>query len=152
MQDVEQWRAEFQAYLNEYGNDHLPVRMLALGGTHSHHDEIIKAIRCQNNCENGERFEVECRVHMCQWSSLLLACRRWKRDIERQAEVTSAVRAQIRVIEDIIRLFAHHGIWPISWFEDFSFAPHLVSDSLDDTQIRFRAASQSYLARISHTR
>lgn len=147
MQDVEQWRAEFQAYLNEYGNDRRPAHMLALGGTHSHLPEPITATWCENHCEHGERFEAECVVHMCQWSSLLLACRRQKRHLERQAEVTSAARAQIRVIEDIIRLFTHHGFWPLSWFEDFSFASHLLSDSLDAIQKRFRAASQHYLAR-----
>lgn len=144
MQDREQWEAELQAYVNEYGSRKRPVIMVALGGIHSHEDETVKAVRHSMNANEEESQEVVCPVHMCQWSSILLACQRWRRKLGLAANRSSRDLADMRILNDLASLFIRHGIVPLRSFDDFAFSPNLLGGSAESERRYFRNISLQF--------
>jgi len=137
MQDEEQWEAELKAYLNEYGSRRRSVKMLALGGIHFQNDEQLLDSWKADSASNLKQIQFICPVHMCQWSSLLLACQRQKRQLE-LGDHTSRTLADLRILNDLTALFIRHGITPLKWFDDFSFSPNLLSPTEESERGLFR--------------
>jgi len=130
-QDRLQWERELIAYANEYGKEK-PVRMIALGGIH---------------LENDDRLTdpVNCPVHMCRWSSVLLECQRLKRELEANKHTaTSRTSADIRILTDLMAFFAAHGYPALQWFDDFDFKSNLLGASVDSDQQYFRNISLKF--------
>lgn len=144
MQDSSQWQAELKAYINEYGPRKRKVIMIALGGIHSHNDDNLKDVWQSKSVSGEESFEFSCTVYMCQWSSILLACQRHKRELENSTERSSRILADLRILNDLTELFSRHGFVPLRWFEDFDFKSNLLNASVDSDQQYFRHASLQF--------
>jgi len=144
MQDSEQWKAELRAYINEYGAKNRRVIMIALGGIHSHKDDSISDVRKSKTANGDETHEFFCPVHMCQWSSVLLACQRLQRNLEQCTGLSSRTLADLRILTDLTALFIRHGFVPLRWFDDFQFQPNLLSDSVEADRQFFRNASREF--------
>lgn len=134
MQNINQWYNQFIAYTNEYGMKR-EVKMLAIGGIHSHQSESLThphwKIEDESECDSNG---FTCRVYMCQWSSLLLACQRLRRQLRTKDHTCSRNAADIRILSDLIGFFVRHGFKPIRWFPDFNFETHLLDDGVDSYQ------------------
>lgn len=131
MQNPDQWQNELIAYCNEYGEEKREVRLLALGGIGSEKDD-----------ERRHQSFV-CPVHKCRWSTILLECQRLKREFEVK-NPTSRVSADIRILDDLIALFATHSFVAIRWFADFDFKPNLLDASTDSHQEFFQKISRQF--------
>ncbi len=140
MQDYEQWKAELKAYINEYGARKRPVKMIALGGIHSHQDKPLSDIWRAGHPHVSDEHVFSCPVHMCQWSSVLLACQRRRRELA-EGHCTSRSRADLRILSDVTELFIRHGFAPLRWFPDFQFRPNSLSVNATAEQQSFRNAS-----------
>jgi hypothetical protein len=120
------------AYANEYGHERRVVRMIALGGIHSHCDATLPhtwhSIPRGTGGLEHDTHAFECPVYMCQWSTILLECQRYKRRLEVAAVPTSRTLADIRILGDLIALFERHGYRVLRWFEDFDFASMRLDD------------------------
>ena len=134
MQGLDQWKRELSAYTNEYGKEKREVRLLALGGIHSEEDQEISY------------HAVSCPVHMCRWRRVLLECQRLKRELEEANIINPSSRtsADIRILDDLIALFATHGFMTLRWFDDFDFASNLLDDLVDSDQQYFRNVSLKF--------
>ncbi len=143
MQDSAQWQKELIAYANEYGSKRRSVKMLALGGIHSHDDAPLDHIWAPIE-GLGAPHKFQCTVHMCQWSSVLLECRRKKQTMEGMSQPPSPTLAHIRVLNDLIDLFIRHGFDPLRWFDDFQFNANLLNDSACADQSIFRNTSHRF--------
>jgi hypothetical protein len=148
MQDDQQWEKELIAYTNEYGAQKRQVKMIALGGIHSHKDQTIKYVWRPNDADGENPHDFICPVHMCQWSTVLLECQRMKRALERsnRNNPSSQTFADLRILTDLTAFFTTHGYVALRWFEDFDFKSNLLDDSADSDQqyfhnIRFRFQS-----------
>ncbi len=144
MQNPEQWKNELIGYAVEHGAKKRKVIMLALGGIHSPQDEEVKHERRSNDSHGTQAHEFVCPVHMCRWSSVLLACRRLKRSMEQATNRDSQTRAAERVLNDLIAMFIQHQIEPVWWFADFDFRPNLLTGRADADREFFRSASQRF--------
>jgi hypothetical protein len=138
MQDTSQWKAELKAYINEYGAKKRPVIMIALGGIHSHKDEVLKDVWQSNEAQGEASYTFVCQVYMCQWSSLLLACQRQKRKLEQMTERCSRTLADLRIMNDLTDLFIRHSFMPLHWFADYDFKTNLLSPSAETYRPAFR--------------
>ena len=134
MQDPSQWQRELIAYINEYGNEKREVKMLAMGGIHSEIDEKLI------------HQSFDCTVHKCRWSTVLLECQHLKREYEEKNKTnpTSRVSADVRILDDLIDLFATHGFVVLRWFADFDFKPNLLDSSVDADQQHFQNISLQF--------
>ena len=72
-QSPDQWQKELTAYTNEYFDEKVPVRMIALGGVWSMEDAEVSDLRNQ----------VHCPVHMCKWTALVAECQRMEKELQR---------------------------------------------------------------------
>ncbi len=116
MQDPDQWEKEVTAYANEFGEEKIPVRMIALGGVGNRKkDEEVPFINRS------------CTVHMCKWEHLLAECKRMKKEMEGIQYKSSQTYACARTITHLIDLFAWHGFSTGQWFSDFNFEKHRLS-------------------------
>src|ERR1039458_6857618 len=137
MQDPKQWKRELIAYTNEYGKDKREVRMLALGGIHSE----------KENDEKLPPFKsFDCTVHKCRWSTVLLECQRLKikYDEKNKTNPTSRASADVRILDDLIALFATHGFVVLRWFADFNFKLNLLEASANSDQQYFQNISLQF--------
>ena len=144
MQDEDQWNSELIAYTNEYGAKKHEVRMIALGGIHSHKDHNLEYEWSSNDAselpDNKDKHTFKCPVYMCQWSTLLHACQKLKRKYEEKNKTnpTSRTSADMRILDDLIAFFATHGFTALQWFEDFDFKPNLLDAWADSDQQFFQ--------------
>jgi hypothetical protein len=146
MQDRDQWRRELIAYANEYGEEKKDVRLLAVGGIHDENDAELThqwtaAASPDSDAEPGAA-PFTCPVHKCRWRGILDCCRRMLREWEQLSCPSSQTRAVVRVLTDLIDLFAWHGFSTGRWFADFDFARHRLSGGLSSHQNLFRQRSQ----------
>lgn len=114
MQNPKQWINEMTAYDNEYGNEKIPVRMIALGGIWDTKDEVVTL---KSN---------SCHVHMCKWARVLDECKRMRKELERLKYPTSQTQAHVRTLTHLIDLFAWHGFQTGEWFADLVANAQLV--------------------------
>ena len=140
----EQWQNELIAYTNEYGKEKRQVRMIALGGIHSERGEPLSHTWSEPNGRSGESHHFECLVHMCQWSTVLLECQRLKRELERKKHSASRMAADIRILNDLIALFAAHNYPALQWFKDFDFKSNFLTPLVDSDQQFFRNISHQF--------
>ena len=145
MQNSEQWKAELKAYINEYGARKRQVIMIALGGIQPDRDKSLRDVWRSDTPGVADEHEFICPVHMCQWSSVLLACQRRKRELA-EGERSSRSLADLRILNDLTELFIRHGFAPLRWFPDFQFRPNPLSDSAAAEQQSFRNASLRFRA------
>lgn len=147
MQDRDQWKSELKAYTNEYGAKKREVKMIALGGIHSHKDDNLECEWSSNDANeltgNKDKHTFKCPVYMCQWSTLLHACQNLKRQYvdKNETNQTSRAFADVRILDDLIALFATHGFVVLRWFDDFDFKPSLLGPSVDSDQQYFQNVS-----------
>lgn len=104
-----QWATEFRAYLNEYGEDDIPVYLLALGGISSEQTVVLT---------NGER---RMPVLMCRWERLLKSCRNVFNQLQHSRNFLHSSASAISILEDLLLGFSIHGYMTADWFEDTSF-------------------------------
>lgn len=130
----QQWENEVTAYDNEYGHENVPVRMIALGGIWDTKDDEVPV-----------RMSV-CPVHMCRWSSVLLECQRLREQLveTNKDSPSSRTSADLRILNDLIALFAAHEYMTFRWFVDFDFARNLLDASADSDQQYFRNTSLQF--------
>ena len=114
MQSPEQWSKELIAYLNEYPEKMIPVRMMAIGGIRNTQDD---AVSCG---------DVTCPVHMCRWTRLLDECKRMRKELERLKYPASQTQAHVRTLAHVIELFACHGFQTGEWFSDLDLTSQLL--------------------------
>lgn len=139
MQDENQWKRQLRAYVTEYGSKKRAVKMLALGGIHTHQDDELEEVW---NPDAHNAYSFICPVFMCQWSSVLLACQRLKRKLLQGPKAPSSqTLADVRILDDLTSLFVRHGFTPLRWFADFSFSSNLLSSSADSERHQFRETS-----------
>ena len=139
-QRPEQWRQEFVAYLNEYGEEAKPVKMIALGGLLGTEDQLVT--RRGIDPAGAERpDEPSCTVHMCRWQSLLQQCQGMRRELAGLEYPPSQTAAAVRVLADLIDLFAWHGYSTGMWFADVEFAGYRLAPSVDAHLRLFAARS-----------
>jgi len=119
MQDPSQWEKEVIAYANQYGEDKIPIRMIALGG-----------IGIRKKDEEVPFINGSCPVHMCKWEYVLAECKRMKKELEGLQYKSSQTLACVRTITHLIDLFAWHGFSTGQWFADFNFEKHRLSPSI----------------------
>lgn len=138
MQTRTQWAAELTAYANEYGGEKRSVCLIALGGLHT---EQCDELSCEWTAPAGEigRHRFVCVVHMCRWQGLLDQCKRRRRELEHMDFATSHTSAEVRILDDLIDLFACHGFSTGRWFSDFEFDRYRLAASLSPHFSRFRA-------------
>lgn len=150
MQSPEQWKKEVAAYANEYGNEHVPVRMIALGGIWETRDaevSIAWPISKSGSLPPGERrFEIKCPVHMCQWSTVLHECQLLQSELEEtdKNNPSSQTSAHLRILNDLIAFFTTHGYAALRWFADFDFKSNLLDNSVDSDQQCFQNISLKF--------
>jgi hypothetical protein len=122
MQSREQWKKEVTAYANEHGDEHVPVRMIALGGIWENHDaEVIIAgpISESGSLPTGKRqYEIKCPIQMCRWSRLVTECQRMHRELGKIKYHSTQTRAHQRILSDLLDLFTWHGFQTGTWFGD----------------------------------
>lgn len=140
MQDRGQWERELIAYVNEYGEERREVRLLAVGGIHDESDATIehqRAGKVKPGLATGNRSsrKLICPVHKCRWKRILNECRRLNRQ-------PSQSRAVVRILTDVIDLFAWHGYSTGRWFADFDFSRHRLSGHNPDHCNLFRERSR----------
>lgn len=114
MQSPAQWANELTAYRNEYSDDQVPVRMIALGGIWDKKDAVVSS------------KDASCPVHMCKWTRVLDECKRMRKELERLKYPASQTLAQVRTLAHVIDLFACHGFQTGDWFSDLVSATQLV--------------------------
>lgn len=134
MQDPEQWRREFAAYIETHAKQK-EVRLLALGGIHSEEDQKLR------------HESSVCTVHMCRWSTVLLECQREKRSLGERSltAASSRILSDIRILDDLIALLGLHGYPALQWFDDLDFKPNLLDlDSVDPAQRWFQNVSHTF--------
>ncbi len=139
MQDKEQWKAELRGYINEYGVNKRAVKMLAVGGVHTHQDDELSDVW---NPDGSDAYRFNCPVFMCPWSRVLLACQRLKHCLLQGPRASlSRTLADVRILDNLTSLFVRHGFAPLRWFKDFSFSTNLLSASADTERSQFSAIS-----------
>lgn len=143
MQCRGQWENELIAYANEHGFKKREVRLLAMGGIHASTDDLLEH-PWRPVCNGPQLHIFRCPVHMCQWSSLLLECQRWKRRLDSLEVRSSRTRADIRILKDVIDLFVCHEFVPLMWYPDFDFQSNRLTATAAADQRRFRTASLQY--------
>lgn len=121
-QNRDQWENEVTAYVNEYGAQSIPVRLIALGGIWEPVDDLM-TVKAPNSDRSdfrpaGGQSEIRCPVHMCRWSGLLDQCQRMHQDLGRLKYKSSQVLAHQRILSDLINLFACYGFQTGKWFSD----------------------------------
>jgi hypothetical protein len=146
MQSRSQWERELAAYTNEYGEDKQPVKMIAVGGIHTRHDDELTFERAAPSSEagadGGDIGQNVCPVHKCRWRGILDQCRRMRREWEKLTHPSSQTHASARILADVIDLFDRHGFSTGQWFADFNFARHRLSGDISRHQSLFRQRSQ----------
>ena len=102
-----QWANEVQAYLNEYEDDAKPLLFIALGGIHTTETEkiVVKGI--------------EIKIIKCTWSRILNTISELHFQLESNAYLTNATKAQSKILEDMILCFALFGFSTAPFFERF---------------------------------
>jgi hypothetical protein len=114
MQNRSQWEKEFNAYISQYGEEKVPVMMIALGGIWKNEDDEVSL------------GETRHPVHMCKWEGLLAECQRMKKELENLKYPSSQILAWIRTLMHLIDVFAWHGFQTGIWFaEVLPRIPHL---------------------------
>jgi hypothetical protein len=103
-QSLDQWKKEVTAYANQYGNEGVPVRLIALGGIWSQKDDelVLSGVRCP--------------IHMCTWGRLLAETQRMKKELEVSKYPSSQTNAWLRNLSDLVDLFGWHGYSTGHWF------------------------------------
>ena len=140
-QDPEQWRREFIAYLNDYCEEEKPVKMIALGGLLGTEDRSVTR-RSVDPTDAKRQNERSCPVHMCRWQTLLQQCQRMRHEWQRLEYPTSQTAAAVRLLTDLIDLFACHGYSTGRWFADLEFARYRLVPSVDAHLRVFAARSR----------
>ena len=130
----QQWENEVTAYGNEYGRENVPVKMIALGGIWDTKDDEVDV---------GMGV---CPVHMCRWTTVLLECQRMREQLAGTNidSPSSRTSADLRILNDLIALFAVHGYVTLRWFVDFDFAKNLLGTSAGSDQRYFRNTSLQF--------
>jgi len=145
MQYTDQWRRELVSYLNVYGEDRKPVRIVAIG-TGSIRDEQLfhptqPAVAVTSTLSEHPDVII-CPVHMCKWAGLLHGCKRYHHDLDRQHYPSSQTHATKRLLGDLIELFRWHGFATGRWFTDFDFYKNRLSPSTQLHQSLLQSRSQ----------
>lgn len=108
-QNEGQWRNEFRAYLNEYGEDNKQVYLLALGGI---------------STEQTQQLLLENRIMtviMCRWERVLKCTRSALGAIRHSQALLNTSSSVINILEDILLGFSIHGYMTADWFSDTIF-------------------------------
>ena len=142
-QDPAQWKRELVAYANEYGEVPMPVRMIALGGIHHEHDEVLR-IKRPILKDGVLQPDIICSVHMCRWRGILYQSKRMLKELEKLEYPTSQTAATRRVLEDLIDLFAWHSYSTRPWFADADFVPFALSAETERHQRLFQKISATF--------
>lgn len=132
-----QWKKELIAYTNEYRDQRIPVKMLALGGIPSTATDGVT--HTWHPSEPGEKREIVCPVVMCRWRGLLDQCKRMNRELKRLENRDSQSFAASRILDDVIGLFGSHGYSTGRWFADFNFGRYHFSPSTARHHSLFRS-------------
>ena len=140
-QKPEQWRHEFVAYLNEYSDDEKPVKMIALGGLLGTEDRCVTRHSVEPTAAELQKGP-SCPVYMCRWQSLLQQCQRMRHELQRLEYPTSQTAAAVRILTDLVDLFAYHGYSTGLWFADVEFALYRLSPSINAYLHLFAARSR----------
>lgn len=111
----EQWENQVKAYRNEHGADdkEVTIRFIALGGIGGTADTEIHLPASSD----GKLPEIRCPVHMCRWSRLLAECKRMEKALSGLQYRSAEMRAHLRILLDLMHLFARHGYQTGIWFE-----------------------------------
>lgn len=117
MQNRYQWEQEIQAYANVYGEDQKTVFLLAVGGLNKNTPETLPV----SNPHNGN-----CVVCKSQWNRLLQSVMRQKAALEKIPFLDSFYQSQLRILQDLVALFAHYGFSTGRWYDDFPFDSYRI--------------------------
>lgn len=113
-QSFNQWRNEFQGYLNEFGEESTKkkVILLAIGGI---------------NNEIPENIELNARtltVIKCRWMNLLSEIKQTLDRLRKNSNAPNISDNSLIILEDIIKGFEIHGYSFGSWLEQGNFNMH----------------------------
>ena len=141
-QEPDQWKKEIIAYANEFGEDRVPVKMIALGGILGTTTERVPCT--WNSTETGKKHELSCPVVMCRWRGLLDQCKRMRRELKHLENRDSRSFATSRILDDVIGLFGSHGYSTGRWFADFNFGRYHFSSSTAPHHSLFRSRTLEF--------
>lgn len=141
-QDPAQWQRELIGYTNVYGEEKRQVRMIALGGILQEWDDMLS--HSWHPSLESEPHQFACPVHMCRWEGIVYQCSRMLGELQRLNYPNSQTFAMLRILEDMIRLFACHNIFTRQWFADFSFDRHILSSNIDLHLQLFQTLGQQF--------
>ena len=139
MQTEEQWAKELTAYDNVYGDEKVPVRILALGGVWQSCDDQAVSERVFAPEMGKHLAPLRCPVHMCRWSRLLAECKAMEKELRKSRYRSSESRAHERILSDLVGLFAWHGFQTGEWFVDVISRLPRLSYASNNSCITLRA-------------
>ena len=136
------------AYANEYGCQKRKVMMIALGGIHSHHDDSLTyrwdSVPGSEQTPAEDSHTFECPVYMCQWSTVLLECQRYRRRLEAAQDANPRTCSDLRILADLTEFFERHKYHVLRWSADFNFAAMYLDEGWSPDLDFFHAASRQF--------
>ena len=110
MQYENQWSNQLIAYHRQFGQEEKPSYYLALGGLGTFGLEEFRDAESRTSL-----------IHKVRWQSILTQSQRFLRRLDTAPFSSSQDRSHVRILSDLIDLFAVHGFSTGRWFEDFQF-------------------------------
>lgn len=130
-QSKEQWKAEFIAYLNEYGDLEKKVYLIAVGGIY---DEKVEKLPINE----GVYINKEIEIIKCRWSRILRLVKDEHAIIAK--DKSHSISSIYNILGDIILGFRIHGYYTGEWFEQTKFEDLLninLNYKLSENQIKY---------------
>lgn len=100
-QNYRQWKKEFLAYLNEYGEDNKTVFIVAMGG--------IRNIETEELVSDYENEKRTCKVFKLKWQKLLNQTKKIYDQLHAQQHIINNLDAILRILKTLILAFQIHG-------------------------------------------
>lgn len=117
-QSKQQWKKEFQSYLNQYKGECKKVYLIAIGGKNEIHSEDIQI------------GEISLTIFKSSWSRILNEIKEVKTTIEKNQIGIEKDNSLSNILNDIILAFGIHGYTTGEWFENTDFCFGINDSSL----------------------
>lgn len=144
MQNPAQWCREVTAYANEYRGAKAarPVHLIALGAPIGEPDTQVTSLATEENTDKPSRPAIHCPVHMCRWERLLGECQWLRNRLRRLYAPDTQSCAHLRILDDVIELFSHHGFQTGQWLTNMVGGRPRLSPDLSAQHRIFQAQSK----------